>query len=470
MPIGTTAAIIGAAAIGAGGSAIAASQNKSAIKSSTDASLQANRESIAAQERANQQALAFQQNALDQAIGFQTGQYNSSGQLQTDIYNRNSANFNPYLATGEAANSRINAMLGLDTSGYTPQAPVQFTQLGNSPEAPPVAGENSQSANGGTPSNNNIEPDPVKLGVPNIAVDPNSLDIGQLNALAAAYANGPIPLYARGTNYHPGGPAIVGEQGPELVNLPAGSQVIPNHAFYGPAVAQARRDARIASRPPRPNGGGTGATGNTGGAGSGSGGGSGGTPLSPQDQALNSFYNTPLYQFPLDQGLQAINANYAARGMLESGAAQKSLLNYAQGVAGGALGDYFQLLGNQQGLGFSAASANSGVSQGYANNLTGIGQNAANALSGASSTFANNAGNLAVGLGNAYSQGAYNTSNALSNAAIANANNSNALVSGLGNAFGGIGGALAYKPYAGGPSAGLVANVSNAMAANPGIF
>lgn len=50
------------------------------------------------------------------------------------------------------------------------------------------------------------------------------------------------PLYADGTNYHPGGPAIVGEEGPELAklgnrwamldfglwNLPRGTQVIPH--------------------------------------------------------------------------------------------------------------------------------------------------------------------------------------------------------------------------------------------------
>lgn len=37
-----------------------------------------------------------------------------------------------------------------------------------------------------------------------------------------------LPGYASGTNFHPGGLAIVGEKGPELVNLPRGSQVIPN--------------------------------------------------------------------------------------------------------------------------------------------------------------------------------------------------------------------------------------------------
>lgn len=38
-----------------------------------------------------------------------------------------------------------------------------------------------------------------------------------------------FPSYAGGTNFHPGGMAIVGEKGPELVNLPRGSNVIPNN-------------------------------------------------------------------------------------------------------------------------------------------------------------------------------------------------------------------------------------------------
>lgn len=38
-----------------------------------------------------------------------------------------------------------------------------------------------------------------------------------------------IPGFADGTDYAPGGLALVGERGPELVNLPRGSAVIPNH-------------------------------------------------------------------------------------------------------------------------------------------------------------------------------------------------------------------------------------------------
>lgn len=42
-----------------------------------------------------------------------------------------------------------------------------------------------------------------------------------------------IPMLAKGTDFHIGGPAIVGEKGPELVNLPRGSQVIPNRESMG---------------------------------------------------------------------------------------------------------------------------------------------------------------------------------------------------------------------------------------------
>ncbi|MDW9523791.1 tail length tape measure protein [Sinorhizobium meliloti] len=43
-----------------------------------------------------------------------------------------------------------------------------------------------------------------------------------------------IPGFAAGTNFAPGGLAIVGEKGPELVNLPRGSSVTPNHRLNAP--------------------------------------------------------------------------------------------------------------------------------------------------------------------------------------------------------------------------------------------
>lgn len=54
----------------------------------------------------------------------------------------------------------------------------------------------------------------------------------RLNALTSGGGStfgGSAPTYASGTDFHPGGMAIVGEQGPELLNLPRGSSVTPNN-------------------------------------------------------------------------------------------------------------------------------------------------------------------------------------------------------------------------------------------------
>lgn len=49
--------------------------------------------------------------------------------------------------------------------------------------------------------------------------------------MTAAYRS--VPQYAKGTDFHPGGLAVVGENGPELVQLPRGSKVYPNGSATG---------------------------------------------------------------------------------------------------------------------------------------------------------------------------------------------------------------------------------------------
>ena len=49
--------------------------------------------------------------------------------------------------------------------------------------------------------------------------------------MTAAYRS--VPQYAKGTDFHPGGLAVVGENGPELVQLPRGSKVYPNGSAAG---------------------------------------------------------------------------------------------------------------------------------------------------------------------------------------------------------------------------------------------
>lgn len=56
---------------------------------------------------------------------------------------------------------------------------------------------------------------------------------------------GSIPGFANGTDSAPGGLAWVGERGPELVNLPRGSQVIPNHQLGGLNAAPPEAAVRL---------------------------------------------------------------------------------------------------------------------------------------------------------------------------------------------------------------------------------
>jgi hypothetical protein len=53
--------------------------------------------------------------------------------------------------------------------------------------------------------------------------------LGGASSLAPAVSPIPVPRpFASGTSYAPGGLSLVGEQGPELVNLPRGAQVVPS--------------------------------------------------------------------------------------------------------------------------------------------------------------------------------------------------------------------------------------------------
>lgn len=59
-----------------------------------------------------------------------------------------------------------------------------------------------------------------------------------LVALGSALSNAKIPGFANGVTNFSGGLAMVGERGPEVVRLPKGSDVIPNHALGGIGQSQ----------------------------------------------------------------------------------------------------------------------------------------------------------------------------------------------------------------------------------------
>lgn len=110
----------------------------------------------------------------------------------------------------------------------------------------------------------------------------------------------------------------------------------------------------------------------------------GGNPQAAQD-ALATFQNATGYQNRLAQGQRSINSGYAARGVLESGAAQKALLKYGQDYASNELGNYINVLGNQQQAGLGAMG-----------NVTGAGNTFLNANMQANASQAGAAGNAAL--------------------------------------------------------------------------
>lgn len=82
----------------------------------------------------------------------------------------------------------------------------------------------------------------VVKGSVNWIIDMINSMIGKVNSVADKVPGAPklgtIPRFALGTNYAPGGMALVGENGPELVDLPRGSRVTPNTGL-GSALQQA---------------------------------------------------------------------------------------------------------------------------------------------------------------------------------------------------------------------------------------
>lgn len=95
--------------------------------------------------------------------------------------------------------------------------------------------------------------------------------------------------------------------------------------------------------------------------------------------AQQNFENTPGYQFQLQQGENAVNANAAKMGQVLSGNNQQAINNYAQGTAQGSYNNYVQNLQQQAAQGLSAAGGYGTVGLTGANAQAQAGQNKANA-------------------------------------------------------------------------------------------
>jgi hypothetical protein len=122
------------------------------------------------------------------------------------------------------------------------------------------------------------------------------------------------------------------------------------------------------------------------------------------DQA--TLEQTPGYQFQLNQGLQAVQNSYAAKGLGSSGAALRGAADYASGLASS---NYQQQFNN--------ALTNKQFTLGTLMGLTGVGQTAANVSSGNALTTGQGIANADVGIGNAQAQGWLGATGAIGNAA-----------------------------------------------------
>lgn len=122
------------------------------------------------------------------------------------------------------------------------------------------------------------------------------------------------------------------------------------------------------------------------------------------NNAFDIFRNSTNYQFRLGEGINALNSGYAGAGVLQSGDAMRAATEYGQNFASNELNNYMGLLGNQQGVGLSAAGAQAGVGLNYvgqvSQNNNNAGSAAANAalVKGQNNPFANALGMVGGGL------------------------------------------------------------------------
>jgi hypothetical protein len=130
--------------------------------------------------------------------------------------------------------------------------------------------------------------------------------------------------------------------------------------------------------------------------------------------ALATFRNASGYQDTLSQGLNAVNTGYAARGALESGAAQKALAKYGANLASGTFGQYINTLQGQQAAGAGALGAATGAGNAYAAQSMTANNNASSAAANAALYGAQSQqqaiGGVANALGTYFGQSSYGRS------------------------------------------------------------
>lgn len=142
-----------------------------------------------------------------------------------------------------------------------------------------------------------------------------------------------------------------------------------------------------------------------------------GNLFQPFNYTADQYHQSPGYQFALDQGLQTIQNNAAARGMTLSPNTIKDLSSYATGMANQ---DYQQAYQNaynaytqNQSNTINALSSMAGYGNAAATNMASQAGTTGSNISNLLSTTASNIGANTIGAGNALAAGTVGSANAL---------------------------------------------------------
>jgi len=113
--------------------------------------------------------------------------------------------------------------------------------------------------------------------------------------------------------------------------------------------------------------------------------------------AMAKFQTSPGYQWSLGQGLRAVDAGAAARGMLRSGAALKAEQTFGSGLADQEFSNYYNRLMGLSGQGLTAGNNLLSAEEGNAQSQANVALGAGNAQS---SIFGNAASGLGANINN----------------------------------------------------------------------
>jgi len=115
--------------------------------------------------------------------------------------------------------------------------------------------------------------------------------------------------------------------------------------------------------------------------------------------AMAKFQTSPGYQFSMDQGMRAIDAGAASKGLLHSGATIKAEQTFGTGLADQEFSNYFQRLNSLSGMGLTAAGGIATAANNLGAGLEGNATAQANTALGAGNAQSSIFGNTASGIG-----------------------------------------------------------------------